>query len=135
MRLSEVAEIASRTERTADEAEREVEKMKKCQYMEFHIGECFDGVISGVTNWGFYVELPSTVEGLVHVTSLKDDYYRFDEKHYELVGEVTNRRYRLGQKVRVRCMGVDRIANSVEFVVTKKKEEPHGEGQREADCE
>ena len=74
MRLSEVAEIASRTERTADEAEREVEKMKKCQYMEFHIGECFDGVISGVTNWGFYVELPSTVEGLVHVTSLKDDY-------------------------------------------------------------
>jgi ribonuclease R len=136
IRLPEVAEISSRTERTADEAEREVEKMKKCQYMERHVGEQFDGVISGVTNWGFYVELPNTVEGLVHVSSLKDDYYRFDERHYELVGEVTNRRYRLGQAVSVRCMGVDRIVNSVDFVVCRpKKEEEHGEGQREADCE
>lgn len=121
--LSEVAEISSRTERTAEEAEREVDKMKKCQYMEYHVGERFEGVISGVTNWGFYVELPNTVEGLVHVNNLHDDYYRFDERRYELVGEVTNRRFRLGEKIWVRCMGVDRVANTVDFVVTKPPKE------------
>ncbi len=122
-RLPEVAEITSRTERTADEAEREVDKMKKCQFMEKHVGERFEGVISGVTNWGFYVELPSTVEGLVHVNSLKDDYYEFDEKHHELVGEITGRRFRLGQSVWVRCMSVDRVTNNVDFVVTRAPKE------------
>lgn len=135
-RLPEVAEIASRTERTAEEAEREVEKRKKCQYMERHVGECFEGVICGVTNWGFYVELPNTVEGLVSVSSLKEDYYRFEEERLELVGEMTRRRYRLGQTVRVRCMGVDRIVNSVDFVVVRpEKEETYGEGQCETDRE
>ncbi|MCI8513251.1 MAG: ribonuclease R [Lachnospiraceae bacterium] len=135
-RLPEVAKIASETERTAEEAEREVEKRKKCQYMERHVGEVFDGVISGVTNWGFYVELPSTVEGLVHVSSLEGDYYRFDEEHFELVGEVTNRRYRLGQSVRVRCLGVDRVLNRVDFVTVRSgKEEAYGEGQCKTDCE
>ena len=62
-----------------------------------HLGEEFDGVISGVTNWGFYVELPNTVEGLVHVNELRGDYFVFDEAHYELVGEMTRKTYKLGQ--------------------------------------
>jgi ribonuclease R len=76
--------------------------MKKVQYMEHYIGEEFEGVISGVTNWGFYVELPNTVEGLVHVNELRGDYFVFDEAHYELVGEMTRKTYKLGQTIRVR---------------------------------
>ena len=75
-------------ERRAEEAERETEKLKKCEYMAKHIGETFEGVISGVSNWGFYVELPNTVEGMVHISELRDDYYIFDESRYELTGEL-----------------------------------------------
>ena len=70
----------SALERRADEAERETDKLKKVQYMEQFIGQEFEGVISGVTNWGFYVELPNTVEGLVHINELRDDYYVFSEQ-------------------------------------------------------
>ena len=85
--LPEVAVKTSALERRADEAERETDKLKKCEYMSRYIGECFDGVISGVTNWGLYVELPNTVEGMIRMTVLDDDYYIFDEQRYELVGE------------------------------------------------
>ena len=91
--LPEVAKHSSETERRADEAERETEKLKKAQYMAEHIGEVYEGVISGVASYGMYVELPNTVEGLVHVTSLTDDYYQYFEDTFELVGEVTNRHY------------------------------------------
>lgn len=114
--LPEVARHASQTERRAEEAERETVKLKKVEYMEQHIGECFEGVISGVTEWGFYVELPNTVEGLVRVTELTDDYYQCYEDACELVGTVTNRRYRLGQTVRVRVAGTDRLLRTVDFV-------------------
>lgn len=67
-------------EQRAAEAEREAVKLKKAEYMLEHVGEEYDGVISGVTGWGFYVELPNTVEGLVHIMTLKDDYYNFDEE-------------------------------------------------------
>ena len=97
--LPEVAKHSSETERRADEAERETEKLKKAQYMAEHIGEVYEGVISGVASYGMYVELPNTVEGLVHVTSLTDDYYQYFEDTFELVGEVTDRHYKLGQKV------------------------------------
>lgn len=69
--------------------------------MSNHIGECFEGVISGVTEWGFFVELPNTVEGLVRVTDLTDDFYEFYEDTYELTGTATNKRYKLGQKSRL----------------------------------
>ena len=85
--LPEAAVWTSSRERLAEEAERETEKAKKVQYMERRIGEVFDGVISGISNYGFYVELPDTVEGMVHVSELDGDYYVFDEAHYELVGE------------------------------------------------
>ena len=85
--LPEVAIWTSSRERLADEAERETDKAKKVQFMERHIGEEFTGVISGISNYGFYVELPNTVEGMVRLANLDGDYYVFDEEHYELVGE------------------------------------------------
>ena len=120
--LPEVAKHSSEMERRADEAERETIKMKKVQYMEAHVGETFEGVISGVTEWGFFVELPNTVEGLVRVTSLTDDFYQYYEDTYELVGEVTNRRYKLGQKVYVTVEHCDRILRTIDFVLADKTE-------------
>lgn len=119
--LPEVCRQSSETERRAEEAERETVKLKKAEYMEQHLGECFDGVISGVTEWGLFVELPNTVEGLVRVTSLSDDYYYFFPDTYELAGEVTNRRYKLGQKVRVRVTDTDLFMRTVEFEVADEK--------------
>jgi len=113
--LPQVAKHSSEMERRADEAERETEKMKKVEYMSDHIGEVFEGVISGVTSWGMYVELPNTVEGLVHITSLDDDYYVYHESSYELVGESKNRHYKLGQRVKVRVESTDKLLRMIDF--------------------
>ena len=121
--LPEVAKHSCETERRADEAERETEKLKKVQYMEGHLGEVFEGVISGVTSWGFYVALPNTVEGLVHVTSLKDDYYKLSEETYELIGEVTNKHYKLGQKVKVMVEATNRMLRTIDFVLAEENDE------------
>lgn len=120
--LDSVANNTSKTERRADEAERETIKLKKAQYMERHIGEIFEGVISGVTNWGIYVELENTVEGLVHVSSLHGDYYRFIEEKYELVGEETGRTFRLGETVKVMVHDVDRMNRTVDFILADFEE-------------
>lgn len=119
--LPEVAVSCSAAERRADEAERETDKLKKCEYMSRHVGECYEGVISGVTGWGLYVELPNTVEGLIRVGELTDDYYRFDEERMELAGEATNRRYKLGQKVRVQVAGTDKLARTIDFIPARSK--------------
>ena len=121
--LPAVAEQTSRLERRADEAERESLRYKKCEYMEKHVGETFDGVISGVTRAGLYVELPNTVEGMIRVNELRDDYYEFLEDRWELVGEMTGRRYRLGEKIRVRCAAADRLARTVDFVPADKEKD------------
>ena len=113
--LTEVTKHSSETERRADDAEREVEKMKKTEYMSSKIGETFDGVISGVTSWGIYVELPDTVEGMVHVNDLTGEYFRFDENAYEMVGEVTHKTYKLGQRVKVMCIGTSKIQRTINF--------------------
>lgn len=113
--LPEVCKQSSRMERRAEEAERETDKLKKVQYMEQHLGEVYVGVISGVTAWGMYIELPNTIEGLVHVTNMTDDYYHYQEETYELIGETSNRRYKLGQKVQVRAVGVDRLIRTIDF--------------------
>lgn len=126
--LPEVAKHSSEMERRADEAERETEKLKKVEYMSEHIGEVFEGVISGVTEWGFYVELPNTVEGLVHVTTLTDDYFRYDSNSYELAGEVTNIRYKLGQKIRVKVTGTDKILRNIDFCVAPNMDEEDENG-------
>ena len=113
--LPDVAQQASDLERRAEEAERETIKLKKAEYMQQHIGEEYEGVISGITKWGAYVELPNTVEGLVHVIHMYDDHYICLEERYELVGEHTGNRYKLGQTVRVRVLDVDRLAHTVDF--------------------
>lgn len=118
--LPEVAKHSSRMERRADEAERETEKLKKAQYMVSRIGEKFEGVISGVTAWGIYVELPNTVEGMVHVSRMAGDYYYYDEQAYEMIGRDTGRTFRLGQKVDVIVDDVDLQMKSVDFVLQKE---------------
>lgn len=116
------ANQASDRERNAVDAERTVDDMKKAQYMERYVGHIFDGVISGITKFGMFVELENTVEGLVHVTSLEDDYYRYDEMSKSLIGEHTANVYKMGQKVRVRCTGANRFKREVDFeIITKKK--------------
>jgi ribonuclease R len=98
---------SSETERIAQDAEREVDDLKKAEYMVDRIGEEFEGLISSVTSFGIFVELPNTIEGLVHITALDDDYYVYDEKHLSLVGEKTKKVYRLGDSVKVKCSKVD----------------------------
>lgn len=118
--LPGVAMQSSALERRAEEAERETDKLKKCEYMAQYIGHEFDGVISGVAGWGLYVELPNTVEGLISMSELRDDYYVFDEQHYQLVGEMTRKTYKLGQPVRVQVASVDRLMRTVDFVLAKE---------------
>ena len=119
--LDEVARQSSVCERRAEEAERESDKLKKAEYMSYHLGEEFEGIISGVTGWGMYVELPNTVEGLVHVNTLRDDYYTFDQDAYELRGDMTQKVYRLGQKVRVRVADADKMLKTVDFVLSEEQ--------------
>lgn len=121
--LDQVATQSSTTERRAEEAERETVKMKKAEFMEDKIGECFEGVVSGVTAWGIYVELPNTVEGLVHYTRMPGDRFYFKEDTYEMVGEMTGRRYCLGQTVQVVVAGVDKISRTVDFAIPDAKGE------------
>jgi len=109
--LPDVAVQTSAMERRAADAERDTDKLK---YMEQFVGETFDGVVSGVTAWGVYVELPNTIEGMVSVNNMKG-FYTFDEEHYEMVGELGNRSYKLGQKVKVVVIGTDKILRTIDF--------------------
>ena len=113
--LPDVAEPTSATERRADEAERDTDKLKMVEYMEQFKGEKFSGVISGVTNWGIYVELPNTIEGMVSVNDMPG-FYIFDENHYEMVNETTHKTYKLGQKVDVVTIGTNKIARTIDFM-------------------
>ncbi|MCI8379759.1 MAG: ribonuclease R [Lachnospiraceae bacterium] len=120
--LPEVTAEASRLERRAEDAEREVEKMKKAEYMEQFVGETFEGIISGVTTWGMYVELPNTIEGMVRVADIPGDYYYFEEESYQMVGERTHKVYKLGQSVRVTVDAVDKILRTIDFVLAEEEE-------------
>lgn len=121
--LEEVAKQSSERERKAEEAERETIKLKKVEYMSQHLEEEFNGVISGVTAWGVYVELPNTVEGLVHAASLQGDYFEYNEREYELIGTHTGKTYKLGQAVRVRVTGADRLSRTIDFEMVEEQEE------------
>lgn len=120
--LFEIANHTSKTERRADEAEREVEKMKKVEYMSDFIGEKFEGVISGITNWGMFVELPNTVEGMIRMSDMKDDYYIYDEEHYQMVGEHTKKIYKLGQMVMIEVVNADKILRTIDFALAEVSE-------------
>lgn len=118
--LPEVAQHSSKTERTAEEAERELEKMKKCEYAEEHLGEEAEGIISGITNYGMYVELPNTVEGMIRLADITDDYYRFDEENYRLVGERSYREFQLGQTVKIMIHRVDKLLKTIDFLLVSR---------------
>ena len=118
--LPEVAKRSSEMERRADEAERETIKLKKTEYMQAHIGEEFDGVISGITKWGMYVELPNTIEGLVHVTNMTDDHYEYNEERYEMIGMHTRKVYKLGEALRVQVLDADRLMRTIDFKIVNQ---------------
>lgn len=133
--LPEVTRHSSETERRAEEAERETIKLKKVEYMSERIGEVFEGVISGITKWGMYVELPDTIEGLVHVTNMYDDHYDYYEERYEMVGEHTGNVYKLGQTVFVRIIGTDRLSRTIDFEIVNEGVMDDGEEQYETNCQ
>jgi len=113
--LTEVSLQSNTMERRAEEAERETVKLKKVEYIKDYIGETFEGVISGLTKWGIYVQLANTIEGMVHVINLADDYYEYNEQRYEMVGEATGKTYKLGQVVNIEVIGADTIRRTIDF--------------------
>lgn len=123
MILDEVAKQSSERERRAAEVERETIRLKKAEYMSRHLYEEFDGVISGMTAWGIYVELPNTVEGLVRASSLQGDYFEYNESTYEMVGAHTGKTWKLGQSVRIRVAGADTKARTIDFEMAESQEE------------
>lgn len=133
--LPEVTKQCSERERLAEETERETIKLKKVEYMEEHIGEVFEGVISSITKWGIYVELPNTIEGLVHVTNMHDDHYDYIEERFEMVGEHTRKVYKLGQTVYIVATGTDRLQRTIDFEFVEKEEVDYGKRTGETNCE
>lgn len=132
--LTEVAKHTSTTERRADDAERDTDKLKMVEYMEKHIGQEFEGVISGITSWGIYVELPNTIEGMVSVVSL-NGFYVYDENHFEMVNEQNGYCYKLGQKVKVKVTGTDKLIRTIDFEMAddendNKEYKKYGKGKR-----
>ena len=113
--LDNVCKHCSMNERRADDAERDTEKMKKAEYMREHIGEVYEGIISGVTNFGVYVELENTIEGLVHISNITDDHYDFDEEHMMLVGEHSGKVYKLGEKVSIVVDSASKVSKTIDF--------------------
>ena len=114
-----LAEQSSNRERIAIDIEREVEDMKKAEFMSHHVGEVFDGYISSITNFGFFVSLPNTIEGLVHMTSLTDDYYVYDEKNLILIGEHTGRMFKMSDPVKVRVIEANKLEKTIDFELVK----------------
>ncbi|WP_368985659.1 ribonuclease R [Caldifermentibacillus hisashii] len=119
--LPEIAEHTSKMERRAVDAERETDELKKTEFMLDKIGEEFDGIISSVTNFGLFVELPNTIEGLVHVSYLTDDYYHYDERQYAMIGERTGNVFRIGDEITVRVTNVNKDERSIDFEVVGMK--------------
>lgn len=115
--ISEASEQASRRERIAVECERDIEDMKKCEYMERFVGKKFEGTICSITKFGFFVQLDNTVEGLVHVSTLKDDHFNFDDHRKILIGENTAKVYRMGMKVQVKLVAASRYKKEIDFEI------------------
>ncbi len=113
--LPQVADANSQMERRAQEAEREVEKLKKVQFMSKRIGEVYEGIISGVTGYGLYVELPNTIEGMVRISSIPDDFYIYYEENMSIIGKETGHTYVMGQKVLVKVVHVDKMLRTIDF--------------------
>lgn len=119
--LGVVAEHSSEREVAAQEAERDVADMKMAEYMESHIGEIYEGIIDTVTNYGFYVELPNLIDGLVHVNTLKGDYYEYVPDLLALIGKSTKKIYRIGDKVKVKCINANKETSMIDFIIMEEK--------------
>lgn len=134
--LDSVCRHTSERERIAVEAERETDNLKKCEYMLDHVGEVFEGIVSGVTSFGMFVELDNSIEGMVHISYMDDDYYNFNEKQYALIGERTARVYRIGDKVKIKVIGANKTDQTIDFVLLENAKtvegqpEPHRGGGR-----
>lgn len=114
--LPGVAKNTSDLERRADDAEREVDKYKKAEFMLSHVGETYEGIVSGVTSWGVYVELPNTVEGMIRLGDFEDDQYECDAENYRVIGKYSRKEIRLGQKIRVQVARVDMTTRTIDFL-------------------
>lgn len=123
-RLEEIAEHTSTTERRSIDTERDVDSMKKAEYMEDHVGETFDAVVSSVMKFGLFVELANTVEGLVHISVMDDDYYEYEEKHMALVGRHHHHIFQIGQPVKVKLLRVDKDQREVDFALVDADDAP-----------
>ena len=115
--MGEIAEHTSERERRAVDAERDTDALKKAQYMSDKIGEEFIGMVSSITNFGIFVELPNTVEGLVHISNMTDDYYRFEDRMMTMIGERTGRQFRIGDEVKVRVSNVNIEESAIDFEI------------------
>lgn len=130
-RMSDIAQQSSERERVAVEAERDTEKMKKAEYMLDKVGEEFEGMISSVTSFGMFIELENTVEGLIRLSALTDDYYHFDDQHMALIGERTSKVFRIGDEVKIRVARVSMEEYTIDFEMVDMKpraERPGGFG-------
>jgi ribonuclease R len=120
-RLPDIAKQSSERERVAVDAERESVKVKQVEYMQRHLGDELEGIISGVTKFGLFVEVNDLlVEGLVHIRNMEDDFYVFDDKGFRLVGRETGKVYRLGDKVRVQVVNVNKEEREIDFVLVEE---------------
>ena len=115
-KMPDWAKHCSKQERVAEDAERDTDALKKVEYMEDKVGEIYEGIISGVTGWGIYVELPNTIEGMVALNQMDDDFYEFDDKNMMVTGKRTRKSYRLGDRVTVSVSKVDRMMNTIDFM-------------------
>lgn len=122
-RIPEIARLCSEREKASEEAERETEDLKKVEFMKKHEGEVFEGIISNVTSFGMFIELENTIEGLVRMSSMEDDYYVFNDKQYSLIGEKSRKVYRIGDVVNVLLARADIAARKIEFTIVDKDEE------------
>ena len=130
-RMERLGSITSAHERRAEDATREVEAWLKCQYMLDRVGEDYPGVITGVTNFGLFVQIPEPqIDGLVHVTSLHNDYYQFEAGRQQLVGERSGRRYSLGEAMAVQVLRVDMDTRRIDFRPVEEAVEPRRRGRR-----
>lgn len=127
-----LTEHASMKERDAIECEREVEDMKMAEYMMDHVGEEFTGIISGVTSFGMFVELPNMIEGLVHISDIKGDYYNYDERSMSLVGQKHKKRYKIGDEVNVICKSASKEESFIDFEIKDESSDKDERAEKEA---
>ena len=120
--LPDIARSCSERERAAEEAERDTEDLKKVEYMKQYEGQVFEGIISSVTSFGMFVELENTVEGLVRMSEMDDDYYTFNDKQYCLIGDRTRKVYRIGDVIKVMLAKADLVSKKIEFTIARDED-------------